>query len=96
MTLLHVVQQIPDVAAGELRDFYRRLERASARIAEAVDLMVALDVRHLPVVDRGALVGVLEHKLNAIPVIHPATRAVPGIVSYIDVFRAVQDSLEDH
>jgi nucleotide-binding universal stress UspA family protein len=29
--LLHVVQQIPDVAASELREFYRRLERASAR-----------------------------------------------------------------
>ena len=31
VTLLHVVQQIPDVAAAELRGFYRRMERASAR-----------------------------------------------------------------
>ena len=29
--LLHVVQRIPDVAASELRAFYRRLERVSAR-----------------------------------------------------------------
>jgi nucleotide-binding universal stress UspA family protein len=27
VTLLHVVQQIPDVAAAELRGFYRRMER---------------------------------------------------------------------
>ena len=31
VTLLHVIQQIPDVSASELRAFYRRLERASAR-----------------------------------------------------------------
>ena len=31
VTLLHVVQQIPDVTASELRAFYRRLERVSAR-----------------------------------------------------------------
>jgi universal stress protein A len=31
VTLLHVVQQIPDVATSELRGFYRRLERMSAR-----------------------------------------------------------------
>jgi CBS domain-containing protein len=37
----------------------------------------------------------LEHKIGAIPVVHPDTRAVVGIVSYIDVLRAVQDSLEE-
>jgi universal stress protein A len=36
VTLLHVVQQIPDVAAGELDEFYRRLERVSARRLERV------------------------------------------------------------
>jgi universal stress protein A len=36
VTLLHVVQQIPDVAAGELRDFYRRLEGVSARRLERI------------------------------------------------------------
>jgi universal stress protein A len=36
VTLLHVVQQIPDVEAGELREFYRRLERVSARRLERV------------------------------------------------------------
>jgi nucleotide-binding universal stress UspA family protein len=36
VSLLHVVQQIPDVAASELRDFYRRLEGVSARRLERV------------------------------------------------------------
>jgi nucleotide-binding universal stress UspA family protein len=36
VTLLHVVQQIPDVAASELRAFYRRLERVSARRLEHI------------------------------------------------------------
>jgi nucleotide-binding universal stress UspA family protein len=31
VTLLHVVHQIPDLAATELGSFYRRLERVSAR-----------------------------------------------------------------
>jgi acetoin utilization protein AcuB len=124
--------------------------RPQATIAEAMDLMCDLDVRYLPVVDRGALVGMvsdrdlayfdvvmlrthekpdalsrvlatpvaavmrseivavepetdlrdviallLEHKISVIPVVHPDTRAVLGIVSYTDVFRAVQDLLED-
>lgn len=36
VTLLHVVQQIPNVPAGELGDFYRRLERDSARRLEGI------------------------------------------------------------
>jgi acetoin utilization protein AcuB len=118
-------------------------------IAEAWDLMRELDVRHLPVVDGEALVGMvsdrdlgnldvarllteegadalrrrftlpvvqimstdvvaaepdtemselitllLEHKVGALPVILPGTRQIVGIVSYIDVLRAVGDALE--
>jgi acetoin utilization protein AcuB len=117
--------------------------------AEAWDLMRELDVRHLPVVDGEALVGMvsdrdlgnfdvarllteegadtlrrrltlpviqimstdvvaaepdtemsdliamlLEHKVGALPVILPGTRQIVGIVSYIDVLRAVGDELE--
>jgi acetoin utilization protein AcuB len=36
----------------------------------------------------------IEHRIGAIPVVRPETREVVGIVSYIDVLRAVQDSLE--
>ena len=118
-------------------------------IAEAWDLMRELDIRHLPVVDGEALVGMLsdrdlgnldvtrllteegadalrrrltrpviqimstdvvaaepetevselvtmllEHKVGAIPVVTPDTRQVVGIVSYIDVLRALQEVLE--
>ena len=121
-----------------------------ATIAEALALMRDLDIRHVPVVEQGALVGMLsdrdlayldvgasltdvgatrlrrelstpvvkamssdviyvepetdvseivtlllEHKIGAVPVVHPDTRAVVGIVSYIDVLRAVQDALEE-
>jgi CBS domain-containing protein len=117
--------------------------------AEAWDLMRELAVRHLPVVDGEALVGMvsdrdlgnfdvarllteegadtlrrrltlpviqimstdvvaaepdtemsdliamlLEHKVGALPVILPGTRQIVGIVSYIDVLRAVGDELE--
>jgi acetoin utilization protein AcuB len=120
----------------------------NATIAEALDLMRDLDIRHVPVVERGVLVGMLsdrdlayldvgasltdggaaklrrelstpvvkamssdviyvepetdlsevvalllEHKIGAVPVVEPDTRAVVGIVSYVDVLRAVQDAL---
>jgi acetoin utilization protein AcuB len=118
-------------------------------IAEAWDLMRELDVRHLPVVDGEALVGMvsdrdlgnldvarllleegadglrrrlslpvvqimssdviaaepdsdmseiitmlLDYKVGAVPVIAPGTRQIVGIVSYIDVLRAVGETLE--
>jgi acetoin utilization protein AcuB len=119
-----------------------------ATIAEAWDLMRELDIRHLPVVDGEAVVGMLsdrdlgsldvgrllteegaeavrrhlarpvrqlmstdvvaaepetdvselitlflEQKVGAIPVVLPDTRRLMGIVSYIDVLRALQDVL---
>ena len=121
-----------------------------ATIAEVWDLMRELEIRHVPVVEDGALVGMLsdrdlarldvarlltaegadalrrelatpvievmssdvifveletelsdvvglliEHRIGAIPVVRPDTRDVVGIVSYVDVLRAVQDLLEE-
>ena len=121
-----------------------------ATIAEVWDLMRELEIRHVPVVEDGALVGMLsdrdlarldvarlltaegadalrrelatpvievmssdvvfveletelsevvglliEHRIGAVPVVRPDTRDVVGIVSYIDVLRAVQDLLEE-
>ncbi len=138
------------MTAGALMTAYPVTVTPQATIAEALDLMRDLDIRHVPVVDGGALVGMLsdrdlaylnvgalltdqgadalrrelaipvikvmrsdvicvepetelsdvvglliEHKIGAIPVIRPDTQAVVGIVSYIDVLRAVQDLLED-
>jgi acetoin utilization protein AcuB len=36
----------------------------------------------------------IENKIGAVPVVRPDTREVLGIVSYIDVLRALQDLLE--
>ena len=136
--------------AGSLMTTHPVTVTTEATVAEALDIMRDLDIRHVPVVDRGALVGMLsdrdlarldvgaslteagaqglrrklmtpvvkvmssdvisvepetdlsdvvalllEHRIGALPVVHPDTRAVVGIVSYVDVLRAVQDSLEE-
>lgn len=136
--------------AGALMTTHPVTVTTKATIAEALALMRDLDIRHVPVVEHGALVGMLsdrdlayldvgasltdagatrlrrelsipvvkamssdviyvepetdvsevvtlliDHKIGAIPVVHPDTRAVVGIVSYIDVLRAVQDALEE-
>jgi acetoin utilization protein AcuB len=119
-------------------------------LGEVADVMRELDIRHVPVVDGGALVGMLsdrdlaafdldrllaaeegepgmgrpaipvvrvmstdvitvepdtglgevvalmiDSKVGAVPVLREGTRQVVGIVSYIDVLRALQDLLED-
>lgn len=121
-----------------------------ATIADAWDLMRELEIRHVPVVDDGALVGMLsdrdlaqvdiarvlmgqgamalgkelatpiievmssdvisvdseadlsdlvdlliESRVGAIPVVRPDTRSVIGIVSYIDVLRALREAIEE-
>jgi acetoin utilization protein AcuB len=138
------------MTAGALMTTHPVTVTPQATIAEALDLMRDLDIRHIPVVESDALVGMLsdrdlpylnvgallsdqgaaalrrelatpvikvmrsdvisvepetdlsdviglliEHKVGAIPVIEADTRAVVGIVSYIDVLRAVQESLEE-
>lgn len=120
-----------------------------ATVAEVWDLMRELEIRHVPVVDRGVLVGMvsdrdlahldigrmllsdgaealrrelgtpvvklmssdvvsvtpdaemteiiellIEHRVGAVPVVRPDSREVVGIVSYVDVLRAVQDLFE--
>ncbi len=119
-------------------------------ISDAWDLMSEHDIRHVPVVQDGALVGMLssrdlplsdilrllsvegavalnremskpvskimsrdvisvepdarasdivrllvEHKVGAIPVVGANTGKLLGIVSYIDVLRALEDRLDD-
>jgi len=138
------------VTARDLMTLNPATLTARATIAEAWDLMRDLEIRHVPVVDGGALVGMLsdrdltrvdvarvlmaegaaalgqelampvvnvmsadvifvepetelsdvvdlliESKVGALPVVQPDTRAVVGIVSYIDVLRALQEDLEE-
>lgn len=121
-----------------------------ATLAEVWDLMRDLEIRHVPVVEHGALVGMLsdrdlsrldftrvaafeaadalrqelstpivkvmnsdviaiepdtelseiiellvENRVGALPVVRVGGREVVGIVSYIDVLRAIQDRLEE-
>lgn len=121
-----------------------------ASIAEAWDLMRELYIRHVPVVQDGALIGMLsdrdlgyldigrvlglegvaaaraelarsvidsmsadvifvhpetevadviglliEGRVGALPVIRPDSREVVGIISYVDILRALQDRLDD-
>jgi acetoin utilization protein AcuB len=121
-----------------------------ASIAEVWDLMREVEVRHVPVVQGGALVGMLsdrdlarvdmatllkvegadalrqelatpiaqimtsdviavepdtevgdvialllDHKIGALPVVEAGTREVLGIISYVDVLRALQGLLEE-
>jgi acetoin utilization protein AcuB len=133
--------------AGSLMTTWPVAVTPQATIADALDLVRTMEIRHLPVVDRGTLVGMvsdrdltrvdpsallthdgadalrrelatpvmhsdvicvepetdvshviellLEHKLGALPVVHPKTHAIVGILSYIDVLRGVQEELED-
>jgi acetoin utilization protein AcuB len=121
-----------------------------ATLAEVWDLMRDRGIRHVPVVDGGALVGMVsdrdlahvdlprlltlegaealrrelsipvakmmtsglvvvdadaemgevvdllvEHRVGALPVVRPGTSEMVGIVSYVDVLRAVRDSLDE-
>ena len=120
----------------------------SDSVAKAIDLLFTADVRHLPVVERGNLVGIIsdrdvrsltfpvswneqtldesrararesvgtvmsggvlsvdpdsdvadvidlmvEQRVGAIPVVDPHEAQVVGIVSYVDVLRALRDLL---
>ena len=121
---------------------------ASATVAEAMTTLHDLDVRHLPVVDNGELVGILsdrdlrgyaapdfvedgeeadvrerletlvsdvmaadvatlepesglteaidmmiEERVGALPVVNARSQELAGIVSYVDILRAVRESL---
>lgn len=45
-----------------------------------------------PETEVGEVIGLLiEHKVGALPVVEPGTREVVGIISYVDVLRALQD-----
>jgi CBS-domain-containing membrane protein len=84
---LEVGRLLTEEGADALR---RRLARP------VIQLMSADVIAAEPETDVSELITlVLEHKVGAIPVVTPDTRWIVGIVSYIDILRAVQDLLEE-
>jgi acetoin utilization protein AcuB len=73
--------------AGSLRD---ELARPVGRVMTADVITVASDSRL-----RQAIALLIEHKVGALPVVRPDTRELVGILSYVDVLRAYQQSLAD-
>jgi CBS domain-containing protein len=119
-------------------------------VAQVWDIMREMEIRHVPIVERGKLLGIvsdrdlarldvagiltadgadalrqelstpvvqimsadvisidtetelseavellIDHKIGALPVVEPDSRELAGILSYIDVLKALQDHLED-
>ena len=138
------------MTAGDLMTANPVTVTPTTTIAEAWDLMTKLEIRHLPVVEKGRMVGIVSdrdfalldlgrlyteagaeavrralarvveevmstevvhvepgtdlldivglliaHKVGALPVVHPDTGEVLGIVSYLDVLRELQDVLQE-
>lgn len=84
---LEVGRLLTEEGADALR---RRLARP------VIQLMSADVIAAEPETDVSELITLfLEHKVGAIPVVMPDTRQIVGIVSYIDILRAVQDLLEE-
>ncbi len=70
------------------------LRRALA--APVVEAMSSDVISVEPETDLGEVIDLMiENKVGAIPVVQPDTREVVGIVSYIDVLRAVQDLVSE-
>jgi CBS-domain-containing membrane protein len=72
-------------------------EAVRRRLARPVVQLMSDDVIAAgPETDVSDLVTLfLEHKIGAIPIVLPDTRRIVGIVSYIDVLRALQHRLEE-
>jgi acetoin utilization protein AcuB len=72
-------------------------EAVRRRLARPVVQLMSDDViAARPETDVSDLVTLfLEHKIGAIPIVLPDTRRIVGIVSYIDVLRALQHRLEE-
>jgi acetoin utilization protein AcuB len=61
-----------------------------------VEVMVSDVISVEPETDVSDVISLLlEHKIGALPVVEPGTREVLGIISYVDVLRALQDLVEE-
>lgn len=78
--------RLDDDAPGSLRAY---LAMPVSRVMNTDVIAVEPDTELSEVV---ALI--VEHRIGAVPVVRPGTWQIVGIVSYVDVLRAVQDLLE--
>jgi acetoin utilization protein AcuB len=61
-----------------------------------VEVMTSDVISVEPETEVGEVIGLLiEHKIGALPVVEAGTREVIGIISYVDVLRALQDLVEE-
>lgn len=133
-TLAHHLQKSEPMRATEIMTHDPMTAESTASIADAMNILKTLEIRHLPITDEsGSLVGMisdrdvralgnlsetssvlelmasdvvtidpeaelaeiidllLELKVGALPVVDQETRELMGIVSYIDVLRAVRN-----
>lgn len=61
-----------------------------------VEVMISDVISVEPETDVSDVISLLlEHKIGALPVVEPGTREVLGIISYVDVLRALQDLVEE-
>ena len=87
-----------DLAHVDLPRFLT-LEGAEALRRELSVPVAKMMASGLVVVDADAEMGevvdlLIEHRVGALPVVRPGTGELVGIVSYVDVLRAVRDSLD--
>ena len=61
-----------------------------------VEIMTSDVISVEPDTEMGEVIGLLiEHKIGALPVVEAGTQEVLGIISYVDVLRALQDLVEE-
>ena len=62
-----------------------------------IEVMTSDVISVEPDTEASEVIGLLlEHKIGALPVVEPGTREVLGIISYVDVLRALQDLVEEN
>lgn len=75
----------------------RNPERASQRLAEPVSAIMRGDVVSVDAEDNVSEIVrlMIDHKYGAIPVVDSVEGGLVGIVSYLDVLKAVEEIVED-
>jgi CBS-domain-containing membrane protein len=91
------------LSAGDLKGFgvslvsdMETLDRLKARLAQPASTAMSADVVSVaPTADVSEIIDLLvEERLGAVPVIDEETNELVGIVSYVDVLRALRENID--